>query len=828
MKKRTITFLSIAMLLGVIHSSNVLADDIDITTPVQTSETIPEKKLWDSSIQTTSSLDSQNTESTDAFEETIEEPTTTVESSESMETTQSTEKEILTTPPYQTQQINALAKLSSQEVTGWKSVETLPQTNNTFSVSNSISISNHVYQVTEHVLFEDNTSYYKLIDLTQKTIGYVSKSEIVFLKEPQVIEKYFTFTETNTPVYRDLNLTQVVPTTNILNKTFFIKEKLQSWDDKYYFSLVDFKNQLVGYMEVKNQKLTDSPLGIEQKFTGYANFTKQNQMAYKDNQLKISVSTNSLLHTTYRIKGTYRHFDGTEYVSLETNNTESLYTKKENIFITDGQQGQHYSYGKYVTIKANNYMIWGSFNWEKRDHSSNYQGEVLQARGYYNHFNGARYLTVYDNQGKWIGYINETGTELSDGRSQYHAYDKYVTIKASNYTIWQDFNWKKREHSSNYQGEVLQARGYYDHFNGQRYLTVYDNQGKWIGYINQTGTEVTPSKVGSFHSDNKYVAINANNYTIWQDFNWKKRADSASYYGQALQSRGYYQHFNGTRYLTLYDNQGKWVGYLSEKGTQRADNKMGLHHHYGKKVVVTGKNHTIWQNFNWQKRAKSSTYFGQTVTARGYYDHFNGDRYLTIYDDNGHWIGYINETGTSLTKGAGSYLGINRSNILNELNNNSSMYLNTPFRGSLAIPASVMSPIGNPNQYGPGFNCTGFIATALRNSGANINKVANATNGIGGVANAYNWRDALTANTDYYTFYSVDALLQSGKAKKGDLIYFEADFTKPNYDCHIGFFWGDTPSQNRFWHSTLAAGGNKITHIFSGTPFSKILLIPMD
>ncbi|MBP2966630.1 hypothetical protein J8385_18810, partial [Acinetobacter baumannii] len=69
-------------------------------------------------------------------------------------------------------------------------------------------------------------------------------------------------------------------------------------------------------------------------------------------------------------------------------------------------------------------------------------------------------------------------------------------------------------------------------------------------------------------------------------------------------------------------------------------------------------------------------------------------------------------------------------------------------------------------------------------------------------------------------------LLKSGKAKKGDIIYFEPDYSKPGYDCHIAFFWGNTSSHNRTWHST--GPGNNISHIYSGTPFTEIYLFPMD
>jgi len=129
-----------------------------------------------------------------------------------------------------------------------------------------------------------------------------------------------------------------------------------------------------------------------------------------------------------------------------------------------------------------------------RNHSSDYYGETLEARGYYNHFNGRRYLSLYNNNGTWIGYINENGTKLAEGaQGNYQNYGEYVTINKDNYNIWQNFNWEQRSHSSEYYGETLEARRYYNHFNGARYLSLYDNTGEWIGYINENATRLSDS-----------------------------------------------------------------------------------------------------------------------------------------------------------------------------------------------------------------------------------------------------------------------------------------------------------------------------------------------
>lgn len=76
-------------------------------------------------------------------------------------------------------------------------------------------------------------------------------------------------------------------------------------------------------------------------------------------------------------------------------------------------------------------------------------------------------------------------------------------------------------------------------------------------------------------------------------------------------------------------------------------------------------------------------------------------------------------------------------------------------------------------------------------------------------------------------------MLASGVLVKGDIIFINADFTQPGADNHIGFFWGDTPSDDKFWHSSdhgdgLIAGaqpGNMISQITPKTPATEYLVI---
>lgn len=196
----------------------------------------------------------------------------------------------------------------------------------------------------------------------------------------------------------------------------------------------------------------------------------------------------------------------------------------------------------------------------------------------------------------------------------------------------------------------------------------------------------------------------------------------------------------------------------------------------------------------------------------------------TDYDSSGPFFGMTSRASRKL--GVAEYMGTTKAKLLKELQSHErdNFYLGTPFR-SIWIPSEQnMSPNGAPNRFGPGMNCTGFVATAFKRSGGDLGQITRVANAWGDVANAYNWRDALSRNTEYYEFNSVSQLLSSGKAEKGDILYFEPDYSIPGYDPHIGFFWGSTSSENKMWHSY---DKNRMSNIKAGRPWTKILLFKL-
>lgn len=98
-------------------------------------------------------------------------------------------------------------------------------------------------------------------------------------------------------------------------------------------------------------------------------------------------------------------------------------------------------------------------------------------------------------------------------------------------------------------------------------------------------------------------------------------------------------------------------------------------------------------------------------------------------------------------------------------------YLGTRYRGNPLTPAVCAHPYGEyPGD--SGMNCTGFIASVMRKCGGDLSKITTRLNGS--YVNAVNWQDTVGKNNiKSYKFSSIKAALNSGKLKKGDIIYFE-------------------------------------------------------
>ena len=172
----------------------------------------------------------------------------------------------------------------------------------------------------------------------------------------------------------------------------------------------------------------------------------------------------------------------------------------------------------------------------------------------------------------------------------------------------------------------------------------------------------------------------------------------------------------------------------------------------------------------------------------------------------------------------------------------------TPYGNGLAYEDLSMVPNGASSGV-PQLNCGGFVAHALLNSknmgGMDDNAysrwqerlenvgqaqakprsaVSVNVNSALGLCGAFSFKAAAAAagvqpdrtytSVDGRAATAVENMLADGFLKKGDIVIFEntaqlyARDTYGNFnDWHIGVFWGDSPSENVFWHSTHESEG---------------------
>ena len=186
--------------------------------------------------------------------------------------------------------------------------------------------------------------------------------------------------------------------------------------------------------------------------------------------------------------------------------------------------------------------------------------------------------------------------------------------------------------------------------------------------------------------------------------------------------------------------------------------------------------------------------------------------------------------------------GVTRAKIVSHLESHEhdDFYLGTPYQGG-----DWQSPNGDTSYNGSaGMNCTGFVSYVLRACGLNTGtfleqlSITGSTIWAGSglpydlMSGASNYLNAVqNGDIAAYTFEDKNELLASGLAQKGDilLMWWSLSPFDDGADNHIGFFWGDSSSEDKMWHSsTHPQSGNQISEIVPKTPGSYFILIKTE
>lgn len=376
----------------------------------------------------------------------------------------------------------------------------------------------------------------------------------------------------------------------------------------------------------------------------YATVVVKEGVLYDAAEHVIRTDLTALYQQTYKVQTTGEIDDQTVYGLWSNQGTFIGYLPEGAITFSEQPLGAALATEQFGHLSANS-VLYQDLALSQQVDVSAYQEKTLHAVTWYHHFDGTSYLAVSNQKQQIIGYVQENQFLHAKGpQGNYQPVGRYITITQDDLILFQNFNWTKKSTTKTLLGKTYLAKGKYTHFNGTIYLSLYDSKNTWIGYLPQSGTKQVDAPQGNYQTYQKYVTITSKNYDLWQNFSWKSKNKSKILIGQTLYAKGRYQHFNGSTFLSLYDNHDRWLGYLNQSAVSVAPGKQGSYQSYGQTITIT-KNYDLWQNFAWQKKESGQHYYNQLLTARGKYQHFNGSTYLSLYTAKGKWIGYINQNG---------------------------------------------------------------------------------------------------------------------------------------------------------------------------------------
>lgn len=426
------------------------------------------------------------------------------------------------------------------------------------------------------------------------------------------------------------------------------------WSSQYYIPGIahpfDISMDYRGYLENGAQ-------GRWISANQYVTVTKKNYSIWSNfNFNSTTNSTTKVYNQTFKVSGKYQHMNGETYYSLyDSEGKWKGYLNASATTKAPGPQGIWLKENSYVTLTKKGQTLWSDIDKfsSKKANTTNLYQQTFQVKGKYNHVSGAVYYSLYDTKGTWRGYLNSKGgTSATGPQGAWLSENKYVTLTKKEQTLWADIDKfsSKKGNTNNFFEQTFQVKGKYNHVSGAIYYSLYDNKGKWKGYLNSANAAVAPGPQGAWLKENKYVTLTKKGQTLWGDINKfsSKKGNTTDFFEQTFQAKGKYNHVSGAVYYSLYDNKGIWKGYLNSAGASSATGSQGVWIKNDKQVTIEKKGYTIWADIDTFSRKKGNTtdLYKKKYHAKGKYTHFSGEIYYSIYDKNDSWIGYLNSNAT--------------------------------------------------------------------------------------------------------------------------------------------------------------------------------------
>lgn len=419
---------------------------------------------------------------------------------------------------------------------------------------------------------------------------------------------------------------------------------------KWHYTLNEFLDLVKIYANDPSMPAPRGPLqGKKEVVDKYVTVTHTSYPVYSGFDWHVKQPISNLYQNTYHVTGQYHHKNGSTYLSLyDQNGAWQGYINANGVANASGTQGAWMKASEYATLTQAGQPIYRDFSGKASGSTTGEVGQTFKVTGQYHTFAGVRYLSLYRQNGQWLGYVKPESVSVSQGaQGAWQNKNGYLKLTSKNYTIWSSFDFKRGTSTGKY--SALTVKGMYHHANGSLYYSVYDVKGKWIGYVNaNAGTFVTSAQGAKIAAD-RYVTVTHTGYPVYSGFDWHIKQPISNLYDKTYHVTGEYHHLNGSTYLSLYDAAGAWQGYINANGVSNAAGPQGVWLKANKYVTLTQQNQPLYLDWSGQTAATTTAEYGNTFKATGEYHAFDGNVYLSLYRQNGQWLGYVKQSAASVS-----------------------------------------------------------------------------------------------------------------------------------------------------------------------------------
>ncbi|MDU6523641.1 MAG: hypothetical protein E6540_06700, partial [Enterococcus sp.] len=216
----------------------------------------------------------------------------------------------------------------------------------------------------------------------------------------------------------------------------------------------------------------------------------------------------------------------------------------------------------FITITDKNYILLRELNGEAiNDHKENFQKTFIAEKITSN--DGIEYYSL-STPTKKLGYIKATSVEKTTGQEgklflEDNSYANVIDASAKLYSP----EFQENGTVGILKDQTLKIVGFYNHYNGTKFYLLKNSDNQPASIVEAKALQKTTNQGGKWNGTNQYITVTKNDWTIWKDFNFNSGSSTKNLYQRTYRVTGWYRHFNGSKYLSVYDNKGTWQGYLN-------------------------------------------------------------------------------------------------------------------------------------------------------------------------------------------------------------------------------------------------------------------------